>query len=531
MNATVGLAALVGLLALVALGGGGYAPWGTLVLELGAAFLFVVLVLATLWPRNELRKRRHVAWKKMPLHVRHPNLGRWLRSGRAPTADVEILLPGEHEEEPVELDVGRNVYLFGVPLRRTGLLWPLTLLSFWMLLATAPLPASVLSVMSPESHRVWTEATALSSVNASVDAAPWSVAPFISLGSYWIWIAVVAVFFMTLCASRRPDSVAALSFLFLILGAGFGAFGVIEWLFGLQALLGQQSKALRAAASFGNPNHYAAFQAMLLSISVGWLAYFHERHGRDRHGRASSHGLGLFVIAGLGVLILSLGLVMSLSRSGLTFALIGCTAWMLFTRESGDRRPVWALGLAAAGLVAWIGIGPLLSRFENLQDELLREQGRSAVWQDSLPAIGDYGLTGSGLGTFRYVGSAYRSFGGQIYYSWAHNDYLQLAIELGLPGFLLFLWIVFAVVRSSRRVRSDIRGDPALLSLHAGYLGAVVAIAFHSATDFSLHLPANLALLAMVVAVSVGLDGLESTRGPQRTAARPRRRRGDDRDY
>ena len=143
--------------------------------------------------------------------------------------------------------------------------------------------------------------------------------------------------------------------------------------------------------------------------------------------------------------------------------------------------------------MVWIGIEPLLGRFENLEEQWLLEQGRTAVWRDSVPAVEDFWLTGSGLSSFRYVGAAYRSFGGQIFYSWAHNDYLQLAIELGLPGVLLFVWIALVVIRGTRRVREDLAGDTALLHLHSGFVAAVVAIALHSFTDFSLHIPANLA--------------------------------------
>ena len=88
---------------------------------------------------------------------------------------------------------------------------------------------------------------------------------------------------------------------------------------------------------------------------------------------------------------------MSLSRSGLTFALAGVAAWVLLTRRTGDRRPLWALGLVALSFMVWIGIEPLLGRFENLEEQWLLEQGRTAVWRDSVPAVGDFWLTGLGI--------------------------------------------------------------------------------------------------------------------------------------
>ena len=444
----------------------------------------------------------------MPFHVRHPVLGRWMGRGKAARADVEILLPGEpsgEDVEPLELDVGRNMYPLGLTLKRTGLGAPLLLLSMWLLLSVAPLQLSWLEVASPEAHRFRVEAARL--LGADPTSVPWSLAPFLTLRSFWLWLAVTSVFFMSVAAYRRADDAAKGGLCLLIVGVCSGVLGMAEWVFGLASLFGRDPVALRASGSFGNPNHYAAFQAMLLSVSVGWLAFFRERHmRRTRRARTATSAWGLGAIAGLGVVVLGLGLVMSLSRSGLTFALAGVAAWALLTRRTGDRRPLWALGLVALSFTVWIGIEPLFGRFENLEEQWLLEQGRTAVWRDSAPAVVDFWLTGSGLSSFRYVGASYRSFGGQIFYSWAHNDYLQLAIELGLPGVLLFIWIAVVVIRGTRRVRADLAGDAALLHLHSGFVAAVVAIALHSFTDFSLHLPANLTLLALILGVVLGLE-------------------------
>lgn len=517
--------ALVALVAIVALARGGYAPGGTLALEIGAGCGLVWMAVYNLWPSSPDRERRHDAWRRMPLHVRHPVLGRWFGRGKAQRADVEILMPGgpgEVDDEPVELDVGRNTYPLGLPIKRTGLGAPLVLLSVWILLSVAPVPLALLEWLSPEAGGFWREARSLLQLDAP-SSAPWSLAPFLTLRSFWLWVAVVSVFFLSVSAFRRPDVAARAGLGLLVVGAGSGVLGLVEWTSGLSAFFGRDPIGLRVSGSFGNPNHYAAFQAMLLSVSVGWLAYYRQRHAStSRRGRASSAAMGRGAIAGLGVVLLCLGLVMSLSRAGLAFALAGVAVWVLLTRRTGDRRALAALGLVALGFVVWVGLGPLFSRFEHLEENLVLEQGRTAIWRDSAAAVADYWLTGSGLSSFRYVGATYRSFGGRIFYSWAHNDYLQLVIELGLPGVLLLAWIVIAVVGATRRVRADLAGDAALLQLHSGFVAALAAIALHSVTDFSLHLPANLALLAVVLGVVLGLEpGAERS---TRAGRLPRRR-------
>ena len=475
-------------------------------LETGAAAALSWLAVTTLWSSTDALARRHRAWKKMPLHVRYPGLGRWLSLRRKPGADIEILLPGDSDEAPLELDVGRNTYPMGVALKRTGLGAPLLLLSLWIALATAPIGLPLLELVSPEAFRIRVEAVSLLGSDSEPLTA-WSLTPFLTLRSFWLWISVLALFVVSSVTCRRDDTAARVGLFLLILGAVSGVAGMTDWFTGLSSLLGRDASSLRASGTFGNPNHYAAFQGMLLAVSLGWLAYFRERYvGRLSRGRTRTDASGLGSIAALLVLLLGLGLVMSLSRSGLTFALVGCAVFVVLTRRSGDRRPLWALGLVASGFVVWLGLEPLFGRFENLGEQWLLEQGRHAVWRDSAPAMGDYWLTGSGLSSFRYVGAAYRTFGGQIFYSWAHNDYLQLAIELGLPGVLLLLWLGVAIFRAAKRVRVDLANEPALLQLHSGFVAAIAAIALHSLTDFSLHIPANLALLAIIVGVVVGME-------------------------
>jgi O-antigen ligase len=147
-----------------------------------------------------------------------------------------------------------------------------------------------------------------------------------------------------------------------------------------------------------------------------------------------------------------------------------------------------------------------VGRFTGLSDQWDKEATRIQVWRDSVPALSDFWLTGSGLSSFRYVGARYRSFGGRIFYSWAHNDYLQLGIELGLPGLALLAWLAIVVAKGVRRVRNDLDPDRSLLALHAGFASALAAVALHSLTDFSLHLPANLALCAVLVGAVLGME-------------------------
>ena len=83
---------------------------------------------------------------------------------------------------------------------------------------------------------------------------------------------------------------------------------------------------------------------------------------------------------------------------------------------------LFAVTLAVVGVAAWIGLDPVVHRFKLLPNEWERERDRTLVWAGSVHAIPDFAVTGSGLSSYRDVFPIYRSFGGTIAYSWAHND-------------------------------------------------------------------------------------------------------------
>lgn len=496
--------AVVLLVVTIALARGGYAAWGILALELGAVGLLLWAVVEVLFGTSEAERA----------HYRRQKRGK---------TDLEILAPGESSETVRSKPASHYVILFGYPFKKTHVGIPFVLLAAWIALSLVPLDAIWLESLSPKTFGLRGD-----------EPAPTSLAPFLTLRSLWMGFALFALVFVGAHVASSPTRVEQLSLFLFVAGVGFGLYGMTQWLFGLQELFGQDpsTTGLRASGSFGNRNHYAAFMEMLLLCGLGWVGARHagilaSSEGRRRRflRRIEETGGKLFFL-GLGVVVTSLGLVFSLSRSGITFGLVGAAAFVLLrplARDTGSTidaqrlpgtRPklhgVVAMGLAVVGIAAWIGLDPVVHRFKLLQGEWETERGRSLVWADSVHAIPDFAVTGSGLSSYRYVFPIYRSFGGTTAYSWSHNDYLQVLIELGVPGFLLILWVMGAVAFRSYRVRKRLEGEVSLSYMHAGYLAACVAIALHSFSDFGLHLAANAALLSVIVGVAVGVEQSET---------------------
>ncbi len=135
--------------------------------------------------------------------------------------------------------------------------------------------------------------------------------------------------------------------------------------------------------------------------------------------------------------------------------------------------------------------------------------GRWEVWERALQAFGDFILTGIGIGTFDLVIPAlYPYIEIKNVIPHAHNLFLQIGVDLGLPGMLLYLWlfgsacwIFIDIVRnggqlntvevsepSSRRARQSqrhqLRRQAALRwALAVGGLAALVALLIHGLVD------------------------------------------------
>jgi O-antigen ligase len=373
---------------------------------------------------------------------------------------------------------------------------------------------------------------------------PSSVTPFYTWRDLWLWLSFIAIFYLGVAVAADERSLEWLPKLLFVLGIFFGIWGIGQWLMDAQALMGSEPAraGLRATGPFGNRNHFAAFLELFLLCGLGLLgalrvrgrmkqrgASSHSRHRRDGHEERAR-----FFLAGLGFVVVALGLVFTLSRSGITFAILGCACFALLTRKytsirarrraHGDvvdvdvngrgrrashrfvsGRWVVALGLGVLAVALWIGVEPVIERFELLPEEIEAEQGRAQVYRESVGIIGDFWLTGSGLGSYGHVFPAYRSFGGEIFYAWAHNDYLQLGVELGVPGLLMLAWLIVMLIGRILVVREELADYPDLGHIHSGFVAALVAIGLHSFTDFSMHMPAVMALFSVIVGVVVGM--------------------------
>jgi O-antigen ligase len=171
------------------------------------------------------------------------------------------------------------------------------------------------------------------------------------------------------------------------------------------------------------------------------------------------------------------------------------------------KRSAVALGIffvIVMALLAWLGGSDVLARLASMHQEAQSELSggtRIAIDRDALSMFAKRPVLGWGLGVFADVYPEYRSFYTNFTVNAAHNDYLQLLVEMGALGFLAMLWFVTAMYRSAlRRTRkwtSDTNGAVAFAAM-LGCTGILV----HSFVDFNLQVPANAALFYVLAFIA-----------------------------
>ncbi len=113
--------------------------------------------------------------------------------------------------------------------------------------------------------------------------------------------------------------------------------------------------------------------------------------------------------------------------------------------------------------------------------------GRIEIWARAVYMVQDFSFTGVGMGLFGDVADLIYPFflyePGRV--SHAHNLFLQIAVDLGLPGLIAWLTILWLVIVAAWQVyrRGRKKGNSWVAGLGAGLLASQLALVLHGLTD------------------------------------------------
>jgi putative inorganic carbon (HCO3(-)) transporter len=208
----------------------------------------------------------------------------------------------------------------------------------------------------------------------------------------------------------------------------------------------------------------------------------------------------LFLLAYLIILFLfSSTLILTRSRSGWIGGVLGILIFVMLwivTLPPSPKKRSMELGiimLVLTGLIGGFLLGPE-RLWRVLEDPPLQTsmgplgtlQFRLELWRWAIVSIGDFPLTGCGLGTFREVARGFYPLDPyrvpwDIDIAHAHNIFLQTALDLGIPGLVAYLALLGIALAACWQVA--VKGDRWERAIALGLAGSLIALHAYGMTD------------------------------------------------
>jgi len=399
----------------------------------------------------------------------------------------------------------------GTPLSSASrqLLWLAALLLALILLQLVPLPPGLWSHLPGREPIV--EGYRL--LGRPLPWLPLSLEPFKTVSSaLWLLPAAAMLIGIVVLGAYRSSWLAWCLAIVSIVSVAMGA---------LQLAGGQGSSAyLYEITNFGamtgffsNANHLAT----LLLSTIPFLAALYLNALNKGRSLQKSSGL-LVVLAGTGaVIVVGLAGATSIAGMGLALPVAGASALLVFSRKR--RVPAWTaivLALLLAGSVAAAFSAPFNNNLTGEQSKTA-EDSRLHSFTTTARAAGEFLPFGSGIGTFQQIYRAHEDPArvGRYFMNHTHGDYLELALEMGVPGLLLVLAFVLWWMRRTFVLWSRDDADPFARAATIA-IGAILA---HSIVDY----PLRTAAMSTVFAMCCGLIADPRAKVQARAAQDPKK--------
>jgi tetratricopeptide (TPR) repeat protein/O-antigen ligase len=354
-----------------------------------------------------------------------------------------------------------------------------------------------------------------------------TVAPVHTARSLLLLLTYLGTYVLVISVIRRRQHLDRLVTTLVAFGGVIAFFGLLDYLAGEARLFRWRDIPLdgRLAGPFANADHFAAWLNMLVCLGLGALAARRASApaplGVMLRSRELREDALRRYVPFVGLVAMLLALVFTLSRGGILSLAVTFIALLVLLYRLGRVRwglaVVTALIIASLTYAAWIGLEPLLHRVRQAHGDIA---SRWVLTTTSLPMIRSFPLLGVGLGAYRDIYPRYQPTGlepGRIDVRYAHDDLVQLLVELGVVGAIVVLVLTWRVGRDligahllgtaacpveGGEEEGARRHDPFSVGIAIGALGAVFVLLVHSAYDFGARIPANGALAAVCLGIA-----------------------------
>jgi len=319
----------------------------------------------------------------------------------------------------------------------------------------------------------------------------YSVYPYSSRIQLYKIFNYIAIFYLLINTIKDNKKLLVLVWIVAIFGAAYAIFGLILVEGNLLGFNIFSSRRNWISLTYVNHNHFAGYLLMIIWLCLGLALSY---RGAKR---------ALLICLGISIAV---AILFSLSRGGAIGLLGGM--FFFFTIIAfcrGRQRFLWLLPVFFASVLLATtllgGFDPVFEKINTLKVPTISGRGRFEIWDNTLILIKDNLWFGTGIGTFQYSYPRYQTGSINSFYSHAHNNYLELAAEMGVAGTMSV--IICLITLFSQAIKKLIRqSDRQLQAIGTGALAGCFSLLIHEITDFNLHIPSNAFIFAVCAAIA-----------------------------
>ncbi len=251
-----------------------------------------------------------------------------------------------------------------------------------------------------------------------------------SLSIWAIYGAFIGVYFLIINLIHNRTQLRNLLVTFVVSGLLVCLYGICQYVFGwdtAQAWMDEEMFSdikMRIYSTLENPNVLGEYILLVLPVAIGMMWT----------GKGALQKMTYGVISA----VLFLALILTFSRGCWVGLLVAAAVFVTFAAGK-----LWGLGLVALPIIPAVLPESIINRFTsigNMKDS--STSYRVYIWMGTLAMIRDFWVSGIGMGAEAFTAVyPFYSYNG-IVAPHSHNLFLQILVESGIVGILIFAFIL-----------------------------------------------------------------------------------------
>lgn len=314
----------------------------------------------------------------------------------------------------------------------------------------------------------------------------------ISLKGFTNIMGYVLLYYMVASNLKKDEHIRWMAGAIVLAGLFVSILGILEYMgFGIFKWEKPVTQQVQMWVTMGNSNAVAQYLIMVIPVAIGIMLY--------------SKNFKWMIVWSCVIAILITCLILTFTKG----AWLGLSGALLFFVALNARKKITVMvlvGVVAVLFITGLFANGRLTQIFREEDKDATFSGRVAMWQSSIKMIQVHPFLGSGLNNFyllfpKFQVSKFNEVLPNRRPMQVHNDYIQLAVEVGILGLAAFLWILVRYMKYGMSIIKSNRDK----WLTSGLVCGIIALLIHSLTDFGLQMPTPAMMMWAFMGITVAV--------------------------